>query len=486
MRILFFVLILSICAPKLLSQPPISITDGYIGKPIYALDSGYLFARSLANDEIFYRWDLRSASKIEILDAEFESTLWFRMTPFPTIAKANFRYLSKPITLQNFEVQGGNFSKRIFYAKADNAKGTVFLFHTEATSSVEWTQNYYEQFQLFKVLQYYGYSVVLFDCEERATSNDINNDKVINWQLVPHSIEGNYDYKNCELIMAELKNRNIMSENENFYAIGNSNGGQFAQGFADLFAAKACVVFNAQPNQHISADMQITPIIFNVNVNDVSVNNSVNQLYVDSLKNLSKCASIHYTRATPLYPEAFARTRMIPMELSNKLFEELKVNDYLTNFNYLNKSFLELITDVVNNPSKWPEARFLNSSYSTAYSRQIRLSNAEKEFNSNRVSAIVEFLEFPCELNTSVNNQPISNGNSNNLIETNGNGFVEITVENTLQNSFSLCDLNGTSIEIPRFIIDTQTLKLSFASMPNGFYYLSDQNGNGYTIVHRK
>jgi hypothetical protein len=483
MRLLIFFLTVVFFTLQLYSQPPINITDGYIGNPIYALDSGYLFARSLANDEIFYRWDLQSASKIEILDAEFESTLWFRMTQFPVTAKANFRYLSKPLSLQNFEVQGGNFSKRIFYAKADNAKGTVFLFHTEATSSVEWTQNYYEQFQLFKMLQFYGYSVILFDCEERATSTDINNDKVVNWQLVPHSIEGNNDYKNCELIIAELKNRNIISENENIYAIGNSNGGLFAQGFADLFAAKACVVFNAQPNIHISADKQTTPIMFNVNVNDISVNSSINQLFVDSLKNVSKCASIHYTRATPLYPEAFARTRMIPMDLSIKLFDELKANDYLTNFNYLNKSFLELITDVVNNPSKWPEARFLNSSYSTAYSRQIRLSNAEKEFNSNRVSAVVEFFEFPCEVNTSVKEN--QSKQSQNTFTTNSYRFVSIPIEKKFKTSLTIFTITGFPIEIP-FEINENTILLNFTNIPIGVYFVRLERDNIFTILNCK
>jgi|GEM_PF-3460797 len=473
MRILFLFLILGSFLPKLLAQPQVTFTNGYVGKPILPLDSGYLLARTLATDEIFYRWDLKSFSKTQILDGEFESTVWFRMTPFPIIATPSFRYLAQPLVLQDIQIQGPTISKKVFFVKAQNPKGTVFLFHKEASTSNEWTPNFYDQFQLVKVLHYYGYTVVFFDCEERATSSEINNDSTINWQLIPHSIDNNLDYQTCDSILKRLRTNGIIGDNEDIFAIGHSNGGKFAQGFAELFQAKACVVINAQPNTSIFAIEQNIPVLFNVNVNDPNISSEINQRYVDSVKNESRCATIHYTRPTPLYPEVFARSGRIPIEISKKLFAELDTNGVLNDSNYLILTQSELIADVIAKPSKWPEARFLNSSYSTSFIRQLAISRAENEFNSNRVSAIVEFLEFPCQVNTSVQSEKTDvAGKSTFHVGNEGTVVVPFTNQNVVE--LRVLNIVGVVIPLPVTIKNQNEVSIDFSKQLNGIYFLYD------------
>lgn len=482
MRILLLFLFVSLFLPKLSAQPQVTITNGYVGKPILPLDSGYLFSRTLANDEIFYRWDLKSFSKTEILDGEFESTVWFRMTPFPIIATPSFRYLAQPIVLQDIQIQGPTIGKKVFYIKAPNTKGTVFLFHKEASTSNEWTPNFYDQFQLIKALHYYGYTVVFFDCEERATSSEINNDSTVNWQLLPHTIDNNVDFQTCSSVISNLRTNGIMGENEAIYAIGHGNGGKFAQGFADLFKAKACVVINSEPNTSISATEQTVPVLFNVYINDINVQNAVNQRYVDSLNNTGKCASIHYTRPTPLYPEVFARTGRIPIEISKKLFEELDTNGVLNDSNYLIPTQSELIADVIANPSKWPEARFLNSSYSTSFIRQLSISRAENEFNSNRVSAIVEFLEFPCEVNTSVSRDNYTEGEST-YIEVNSAGYAIIPSIAQVNINSIVMTILGNTLQLPMSNNAKNEVMIDFTNQQNGIYFVYTSKGNVITII---
>lgn len=481
MRILILFLFFGLFLPKLSAQPQVTITNGYVGKPILPLDSGYLFSRTLANDEIFYRWDLKSFSKTEILDGEFESTVWFRMTPFPIIATPSFRYLSQPIVLQDIQIQGPTIGKKVFYIKAPNPKGTVFLFHKEASTSNEWTPNFYDQFQLVKVLHYYGYTVVFFDCEERATSSEINNDSTINWQLLPHSIENNLDYQTCSTVIRNLRTNGILSENEAMYAIGHGNGGKFAQGFAELFNAKACVVINSEPNSSISAIKHTVPLMFNVSVNDRNFQNALNQRYVDTLNNTGKCASIHYTRPTPLYPEVFARSGRIPIEISRKLFIELDSNNVLNDSNYLIPTQSELIADVVANPSKWPEARFLNSSYSTSFIRQLSISRAEGEFTSNRVSAIVDFLEFPCQVNTSVLSQHTQTVNSKTF-QVCYDGTVTIPNGNCTE-QLLLLNITGEIIPLPQIKNNKLEITIDVSNLSNGVYFLLEGDKTVCTII---
>ena len=482
MRILLLLLFVGLFLPKLTAQPQVTITNGYVGKPILPLDSGYLFSKSLAPDEIFYRWDLKSFSKTEILDGEFESTVWFRMTPFPIIATPSYRYITEPYFLNDIQIQGPTISKKVFFIKAQNPKGTVFLFHKESSTSNEWTPNFYDQFQLVKVLHYYGYTVVFFDCEERATSTELNNDSLVNWQLLPHSVENNVDYQTCDSVIKGLRSNEVIGENEAIYAIGHGNGGKFAHGFAELFNAKASVVINSEPNSSISAIEQEVPLMFNVCINDKNVQNARNQRYVDSLNNTGKCASIHYTRPTPLYPEVFARTGRIPMDISRKLFVELDTNGVLNDSNYLIPTQSEVINDVVANPSKWPQARFLNSSYSTSFIRQLSISRAENEFNSNRVSAIVDFLEFPCQVNTSVSSENVST-NASTLYIVGKDGYVSIPQSYQQDENIIIVSLLGTMIPLPITQNNNGEIVIDFRHQQNGVYFLYDRFGIFVTIV---
>lgn len=485
MRILLLFLILGSILPKLLAQPQVTITNGYVGKPILPLDSGYLFARTLATDEIFYRWDLKSFSKTQILDAEFESTVWFRMTPFPIIATPSFRYLAQPLVLQDIQIQGPTISKKVFFVKALNPKGTVFLFHKEASTSNEWTSNFYDQYQLVKVLHYYGYTVVFFDCEERATSTELNNDSVVNWQILPHTIENNDDYSTCDSVLKRLPLEGIIGENENIYAIGHGNGGMFAQGFAELFDAKACVVINSLPNSSIPTIEQSVPVLFNVSVNDKSVENAVNQRYVDTLKATSKCASIHYTRPTPLYPEVFSRSGRIPLDISKKLFEELDSNRVLNDSNYLIPTQSHIIEDVLTNPSKWPQVRFLNSSYSTSFIRQLSISRAENEFNSNRVSAIVDFLEFPCQVNTSVASEKTDVAGTS-IFQVGIEGTIVVPFTNQNVSDLRVINIVGEVIPLPVTIKNQNEVSIDFSKQLNGIYFLYDGKETVIKIIKQQ
>jgi len=466
------------------SQPPIIITNGYAGLPIYPLDSCYFFARTLAKDELFYRWDLRSASKTETLDGEFESTVWFRMTPFPLIATPSFRYIQQPITLQQFKIKGVNFEKKVFLAKAINPKGTVFLFHLETSAAVEWTQNNYEQFQLLKTLQYFNYNVVLFDCEERTITEDLNGDQQINWATSPHSLLDNIDYANCKIIIEELKSKGELSPNEQLYSIGNGNGGSFAQGFAELFGAKACVVYNSTQNPNIHPSVQSVPVLFNLTVKDNSTNSTIVQLYVDSVNQLSKCASIHYTRPTPFYPEMFSRTALIPLQLSIDLFDEIKQNSVLDSMNYLIDSYDYLFIDIISNPTKWPVARAINSSFSNTFNKQLKISAADREFNSNRVNTVVEFLEFPCTINTSV--KTAENSPYKNNFETNPtDGTFTFESKDDSELSFLVYSINGVQISVPNSKIEKSSYQFQFSAYPKGLYFIRSSKGTVISILNQ-
>lgn len=373
----------------------VTVTNGY-GSGLYkAGDTVHIFCNALADDQVFSSW---SGSDVSLLNAANEWHTWFIMPEKSMSITANTTVI--PVFALHFEqIKGQDSMKPVYYYFPAQQKGIVYLLHGTGGSAATLTASYEWQV-LMRDLVHHNFAVIITEAEESTVGADLNQDGKIRWNNLPWDTTTNVDFANIRIITNSFISRGMTDPDLPRYAVGMSNGGNFAASLATIYHFRAAVSYCAPSGGQI-ARTTTTPIQFcmarfDANPNVGSTGNASALQNSQTLTGRGICSRYLIKEHSPLYPERFARRGDISIAQSTAVFEELQKNGFLDAKNYFKGYADDLKAAYQANPSSFPQLNDFSISQQLFVFEQISLAVSDHHMYSDYDNATVSFLDKQC------------------------------------------------------------------------------------------
>lgn len=382
-------------APPASDSFTVAISNGYGSGKFKVGDTVHIFSNAYTDNQLFDKW----SGDISLLQLPNEWHTWFIM-PDKDVTFTGSLKTAPNFTLKFEQIKGKDRLKPVYYYFPQNAKGLVYLLHGTGGNAAN-IVGAYEWYQLIKDLVSDQFGVVITEAEESTAQTDTNDDGKIRWALAPYDTTTNIDYANIRIITDTLYNRGLIERGKPRYSIGMSDGGFFSAALSSIYSFKASVQYCAQGStnimQNTTIPTQFCMAAFDSNSSVGPEGNAEAQSNSASLNARGVCSKYLVNEKSPLYPERFARTGDIPVNLSGSIFNELKSNGYIDNRNYFIGYSDVLISAVQSNPANFPVIKSLPFSQLQAMLAEINISVADHHIYSDYNRATLKFLNIQCQ-----------------------------------------------------------------------------------------
>lgn len=373
----------------------VTVSGGY-GSGFFKLgDTVHIFSAALDAAHIFQSW---SGDATSLLNAPNEWHTWFLMPAKDVSLSANLQSVI-PVSLSYEQIQGIHSLKPVYYFFPTQPRGSVFLLHGTNGNAANVVQSFEWQ-QLIKQLIAANFAVIVTESEESTLHTDLNGDGKIRWDPLPWDSLTNPDFANIIAITDTFRHRGLISNSTPGYAVGMSNGGNFAASLATMLHFTAAVSYCA-PAGDLIAGRTTTPIQFCMarfdnNPNVGPAGNASAYENAQTLTTRGICNRYLVKERAPLYPQRFARSGAISDTQSGAIFSEIKAHGLLDSRNYF-MGYSETLDSVFQaNRSAFPVLASLSITQYFFVDQQISLSVSDHQMYSDYNSATLHFLEQPC------------------------------------------------------------------------------------------
>lgn len=401
MRSLCCVLALAFLYPCIYGQPvnkdpslfTVEVANGYGGGTFHANDTVHLFSAVKDTGNLFSHWE-GDTSLLRTRDWH----TWFIM-PAENVRFTAVEKPGKDYDLSFENIRGRDILKPVYYKFPEAQKGVVFLFHGSGGSAGQYS-GAFESKLFIKELLNAGFAVVITECEEATLQKDMNQDGHRRWNYLPVDADKNTDLANIRIIANHFIKNGSIKKDVHFFAAGMSNGGAFSSIAAPVLNFKAAISFCAQAPHQLALGRRI-PLMYAMQGEDLheAVGKSGNAKALKNSNLLSSagvCSRYIQNPRSPLYPERFSRNCEISLELSHRIFLELKGKGFLDENNYLKIPGREIARRFREAPSSYPVIRKLSVSQMMFVAEQLECSFADHRMFSDLSRESIEFLDKQC------------------------------------------------------------------------------------------
>jgi predicted alpha/beta-hydrolase family hydrolase len=275
-------------------------------------------ARTPQSSEVFSHWQFSESSVTR------DSAAWMQFVVMPT-QPLSATAIFKPFAgyqVQSLTINGGAAR---YAAPAGSAHTLLLRFHGSGGSA----QNQFnpgENLYFSELALARGFAVASLDSVDR-----------VNRQWNPAFNLSNPDVQNVAALIAELRQRNVISEDTPIVAQGTSNGAAFTSRVSALLNFKAQALAIAAGINPIVRSAQI-PTCWVLNQNDSIVGTqaisdasaSVAVLTTQNVRN-----ALWRLAPTPVYPERFTRIRGVTLAQSRTIYDALRLQNALDSNDFL-------------------------------------------------------------------------------------------------------------------------------------------------------
>jgi hypothetical protein len=383
------------------SQFQLQIENGYGSGEYSAGDSIHIWANETPGFSIFTGWNGIN----NLVDYTIDWHTSFIM-PFNDLSlSVNYDYLEN-IQIQVEEIQCINSIKEVYSVFPENYIGVIFLFHGTSGHGVNWfvkvENNIFTKDAISR-----GFAVIATDSEE-ATLGDLNGDGFLRWKTLPPNSDENIDIGNISSIIDTFQHRGMIDENIPIFAMGMSNGSNFAPSvsFALNFTATAGYCSKGIPELYAVTEI---PTIFCTVENDNTSDNNITFENYQTLIERQIQSEFHENKIQPLYPQRFKRVPEINGQLSQQLFNEIENGGYLGINNYFNVEYIEFVEIIESLPELFPVFHSVETSIQSGIKGQLKNTLAEHAFFSEFNHRVLDFFKSTILLQGDLNNDDLIN-----------------------------------------------------------------------------
>ncbi len=369
----------------LFSQYQLQIDNGYGSGQYSTGDIIHIWAHETPGDSIFTGW-----SEINgVLPSNQEWHTSVIMPSFDLNISANFEVIENT-QFQSEEIQCVNSLKEVYYVFPENHIGVIFLFHGTSGHGINWfikvENNIFTKDAVSR-----GFAVIAIDSEE-ATLGDINGDGYLRWKTLPPNSEENIDIGNISALIDTFQFRGLIEENNPIFALGMSNGSNFAPSvsYALNFSATA-----GYCSKGIPALFEVTeiPTIFCTVENDHTSDNNITYENYQTLLYRQIQTEYHENEVQPLYSQRFKRVPEIDDQLSQQLYNEISNGGFLGINQFFNIEYSEFLESIEYSPELFPVFHSTETSIQSGIKGQLKNTMAEHAFFSEFNHRVLDFFQ---------------------------------------------------------------------------------------------
>ncbi|MBI3738304.1 MAG: dienelactone hydrolase family protein [Chloroflexi bacterium] len=233
-------------------------------------------------------------------------------------------YKQMPLWSASFQ-RIANRDTYIFLPK--HPKGVIFFFHGSGGDAREWTNLGMERGHFFDEAIAEGYAILAVN-----SADTIN--KQWNVDLPPNP---NPDVDAVRTILAEFVTSGQITTDTPLFAVGFSQGGQFASLVAYVLGMDAVAIWCGDGLEAITKASTV-PTIWCLAEHDPIIDNEQAQVYYEYLVSRGIDANFYIHPPSPLYPLYFTHIQGIEATESQWLFTQLKTKGYLDTNDYLTEN----------------------------------------------------------------------------------------------------------------------------------------------------
>lgn len=373
----------------------VTVNNGYGSGKYKVGDTVHIFSKAYPDNQMFGKW----SGDISQLNSPDEWHTWFIM-PNKNVTVTGSIQNAPGFTLKYEQIKGRDRLKPVYYYFPQNVKGVVYLLHGTGGSAANLVATYEWQ-EMIKDLVNDHFGIIITEAEESTTQNDANGDGKIRWALIPNDTITNVDYANIRIITDTFYNRGLINRSLPRYSIGMSDGGFFSAALSNIYQFKAGVQYCSQGPSNImsvtNVPIQFCMARFDSNPSIGATGNADALSYSKSLNARGVCSKYFINERSPIYPERFARTGVIPINISISIFDELKSNGLLDNKNYFIGYSDALTAAIQKKPSNFPVLKNFSPQQLQPILAQISIAVADHHIYSDYDRATVKFLDNQCQ-----------------------------------------------------------------------------------------
>jgi len=302
--------------------------------------------------------------------------------------------------LQWEQLRGRDRIKPVYYYFPAQPKGIVYLLHGTSGSAKALVAGFEWQ-ELIKDLVHDHFAVIITEAEEATTETDLNGDGSIRWNVLPWDTVTNVDYANIRVLTQTFCQRQLLPSGLPQYAVGMSNGGNFATALSTIYRFQAGVSYCAPSGDQIAqitgTPLQFCMARFDQNPNVGPAGNAAALSNAQTIAGRGLCSRYLVKERSPLYPERFARSGQLSLPASAAVFNELKQKGYLNTKNYFLSTSDALLSDYQANPAAFPQLNNLGIDQRMFVFQQISLAVSDHHMYSDYNKTTLKFLNTPCK-----------------------------------------------------------------------------------------
>ncbi|SDE12770.1 hypothetical protein [Niabella drilacis] len=369
----------------------VTVTNGYGSGYHQPGDTVHIFSLALASNQVFAGW---SGHNPALLRAPDEWHTWFIM-PGENVDLTGTTAPAATFVLQFEQCQGKDRVKPVYYYFPARPKGIVYLLHGTSGSAQALVAGFEWQ-QMIKDLVHDHFAVLITEAEEATAGKDLNGDGSIRWNTLPWDTLTNADYANIRIITHTFYQRGLLPAGLPKYAVGMSNGGNFATALSTICRFDAgvsyCAPSGGQIAQMTGTPLQFCMARFDQNPNVGPAGNAAALANAQTLASRGISSGYLVQERSPLYPERFARSGQLSLEASAAVFNELKQKGYLDPAYYFMDQPDELRSAYQANPAAFPQLNGLDIDQRMFVFQQLSLAVADHHMYSDYNKATLKFL----------------------------------------------------------------------------------------------
>lgn len=373
----------------------LTVSNGY-GSGNYSVgDTVDIWSSAIPITSSFDKWT-GDIAPLESVD-EWHTTL---VMPAQNISvSANLKTIGR-ITIHNEKIMGRDTLKNVYSYFPPNFKGVIFCFHGTGGSASNWVSSLeYRQFLNDAIADTFAF--IITEAEEITKQTDFNQDGKLRWATYPIDTINNVDYVNIKVLRDTFSLRGITNSNTKYYAVGMSNGGNFAPAIASAFGWKAAVSYCAQSAQGLISQTNV-PIQwcmakYDNNDNVGPAGNAAALTNYNTLLNRGICTKYFLHDHSPVYAERFMRSGSITQTVAGNLLEEFQSNNLLDANNYLLYASDTILTKIIDSPASYPVFVSLTGAQKSFVGAEIDAMYAAHQFYSDYNKKTLHFFDSLCD-----------------------------------------------------------------------------------------
>ena len=290
----------------------VQVSSGYGSGTATIGDSVYVWSNVAPAGQVFDKWtgDVQGMkypnewkSKVKLPATGLKVTATYK-------ASTNFTWVKETIN-----------GSQVYYYVPAGYKGIVLPFHGLGGNATGWVGASSENENFVRYAVANGYAVVVTESVDRTNKR---------WSNAT-TVATNPDILNIDAILANLKQRNILTNQANLFGVGMSQGAGFCSLITYLKNFKSGALY-CVPGLGPVFDVSTVPVIWNMSRNDVTEEPTrLADGYTNFLKlsNRKIRSEFYANEPSPMYPERFTTIPGVDVATSNQIYNDLKKGGHL-------------------------------------------------------------------------------------------------------------------------------------------------------------